>query len=455
VTGADQGEPRGWLLRDVLVGGRRVDCRLRGALVLELGERLPAEPGEQELDGGGGALLPGLADHHLHLLATAARAESVDLHGATDLAVLAGLPGEGWLRVVGAGAELVRADVDAVVAGRPVRVQHRSGALWTLNAAAVAQLADGLTPHERATGQLWRSDQRLRALLGPARVPDVARLGAWLAARGVTHVTDATPDLDADTCALLAAAVPQHLLALGAPDGPGPVKVVVADSALPALADLVTAFGRARDLDRPVAVHCVTLEALALTLAALHEVGPRPGDRVEHAAVCDDGAARALAAAGVCVVTQPGIAVGRGDRMLAEVPADDRPLLWRVGSLRRLGVPVALSSDAPHADPDLSSDAPHADPDPWATIAAAADRRTAAGTVIGPAEVVPAADALAMLTTSLLDPAGSPRAVAPGEAADLCLLAGPLEEALATAVSRPADVGVRATFVDGRLVHRS
>src|SRR5439155_480481 len=51
-------------------------------------------------------------------------------------------PGE-WLRAVGwAGHEhdLDRDVLDAVVPDRPVRVQHRSGALWVLNSAALRRV---------------------------------------------------------------------------------------------------------------------------------------------------------------------------------------------------------------------------------------------------------------------------------------------------------------------------
>src|ERR1700735_198873 len=95
-----------WLLRDVMIGGVQLCCRLRDGRIAEIGAGLQPLEAEQTLDGRGGALIPGLADHHLHLRAAAAALRSVDLHGdgiddaGPDLAAAAG--GTGWLRVIGA-----------------------------------------------------------------------------------------------------------------------------------------------------------------------------------------------------------------------------------------------------------------------------------------------------------------------------------------------------------------
>lgn len=422
------------LLRRVEVDGAVVDCRLSGGAVGEIAAGLTPRADDVVVDGRGGALIAGLADHHLHLLATAARQGSVHVGGSLD--PLRTVPGRGWVRAVGAERELTRADLDAVVADRPVRVQHVGGSLWTLNTLALDQL--GITGTERDTGQLWRADARLRRLLPPAQAPDVRAVGAALAGYGVTHCTDATPDLDAATVELLTEGVPQHLLALGAPAGPGPRKVVVADHAPldpDALADLVADVHRD---GRAVALHVVTRAALVVTAAALRSAGPVRGDRVEHAAVCDDGLAAELADLGVLVVTQPGLLATHGDRYLRDVEAADRPWLWRCGGLQRLGVGVALSSDAPYGPLD-----------PWSTLRAARDRTTPAGVVLGAGERVGADAALRMMQTALTDPAGPPRHVAVGAAADVVLLHAPLVDALDA-----LDAGVvRHTYIGGVLVH--
>jgi predicted amidohydrolase YtcJ len=133
-----------WLLRDVLVDGARLDCLIDGGRIAALAPDLTT-PGARVLYADGGELLPGLADPHIHLMAAAAADESLDLAGGGDLTQLAGWPGADSIRVIGAGIELTRTDIDRVEAARPVRVQHRSGALWTLNTPAVERLAPALT----------------------------------------------------------------------------------------------------------------------------------------------------------------------------------------------------------------------------------------------------------------------------------------------------------------------
>ncbi len=427
-----------WLLRDVRVDGHAVDCRIAAGRVAELGPALgPAADGEHLLDGAGGALLPGLADHHLHLFAAAAARSSVDLTGHHSLAEVVVPGGTGWLRLIGAGPAVDRAQLDAVFPGRPVRAQHRSGALWTLNSAAIDRLGARLDAEQRRTGQLWRADAKLRvalAALGEAGSPDLPALGRELARLGVTHVTDATPDTDAVALAALTAALPQHVLSLSsAVTAPGPVKIVVADSGLPSLEGLTARIAATHEGGRPVAVHAVTAVALALTLAALTAAGPADGDRIEHAAVCDDAGADRIAELGVTVVTQPSVWARRGPEFLRESPPDERPLLWRFRSLLDRGVQVAVSSDAPYGD--IS---------PWQAIRAAVTRRPAGRLD----ERVRAEIVLGTQLTDPLRPAGPPRLVAPGVPADLMLLEAHFAAALDSVVAG-GPPPVRAVFIRG------
>jgi predicted amidohydrolase YtcJ len=436
-----------YLLRAVEVDGAVVDCRVRDGVVRELRPDLPRGDGETVLEGSGAALLPGLADHHLHIRALAAARASVDVAGAGDLAAVPVPPGTGWLRLIGASTELGRDAVDRAFPDRPVRVQHRSGALWILNSAAVQLLAPGLDADERRTGQLWRSDQRLRQLLaaaGERTSTDLPRLGHDLARLGLTHLTDATPGLDAASVAALTKGLPQHLLALSAAvPGPGPVKIVVPDHDLPALAGLTARISSAHRSGRPVAIHAVSAVALVLVVAALTDAGPAAGDRIEHAAVCDDRTAGHIAAAGVTVVTQPSLWARRGPEFLRESPAAERRMLWRYGSLRERGVRTAVSSDAPYGDAD-----------PWQTIRAAATRQPADAAAAAPVERVPAAAVLRSFLADPLDPGGPPRRIRPGSAADLVLLRAPLASALAAVVAG-AGSPVRAVLLAGQPVSMS
>jgi predicted amidohydrolase YtcJ len=434
-----------------------MDCRISGGRIIALAPKLSTEPGEPVLLANGGALLPGLADHHLHLWASAAVARSIDLGGSADLAVAARDGDQsdgGWLRVIGAGAELVREQLDERWPDRPVRVQHRSGALWTLNSAAIDQLAgrgdpaDALTATERRTGQLWRADARLRTLLAnaPAAAEDVAALGRQLAAWGVTRLTEATPDLAEADLRQLEDLVPQQLLSLAAA-GEGPRKLIIGDHDLPGLDDLIGEVASEHADGRPVAIHAVSAVGLALALAALGLAGSLAGDRIEHAAVCDDAAAARLAELGLTVITQPGVFGRHGQRFIADSPESERRSLWRYAGLLAAGVPVAISSDGPYGYLN-----------PWHSVAAAANRADA--------EQVPAATALASLLTEPTDPGRALRSVRVGAVADLCLLSDPLERTLAalTALgSAPDSAGgagsppspVAATFAAGVLCYRA
>ena len=192
-------------------------------------------------------MLPGLCDHHLHLHALAAWRESVrcgppevtDRVGLAAALATATPDARGWIRGVGY-TESVAGDLDAAAldrlrADQPVRIQHRSGALWMLNTAAlnsigaaagepgvepgVEQGADG-----RPNGRLWRADAWLRSRLPGSGPPGLAPVGTALLGHGITAVTDATPDLDAAAITAISDAMdrgdlPQRVQLLGAPLG--------------------------------------------------------------------------------------------------------------------------------------------------------------------------------------------------------------------------------------------
>lgn len=406
-------------------GSNRLDCRIRDGVVAELAPDLPSD-GAKVIDAAGGALLPGLADHHLHLFAMAAARRSVDVTGVA-LETALDRPGDRLLRIIGADREWTRAGLDALWPHRPVHVQHRSGALWTLNSAALGLLAGPVSAEERCTGQFWRASARLHALLPRGAPDELEGVGAVLAALGVTHVTDATPD--ADPASLR---VPQRVLSL-ARGGAGPRKIVLPDHEPIDLDSLIGAVRSAHAENRGVALHAVTAPALATAVAALNDAGVHADDRVEHAGVCDDDLAARVADLGVVVVTQPTIFWRRGASFRAEAEPHERDILWRYGGLLRAGIRVAVSSDAPYGDAD-----------PGLTMHAAATRDD-------PAERVAPETVLASMLCSPEDPGGSPRAVYPGGPADLCLLGTTLDVALRRA-ARGEGLPVASTFIAGRLV---
>ncbi|MQY26424.1 amidohydrolase family protein [Nocardia aurantia] len=456
------------LIRDAEVSGARTDVLLRGGLVAAIGVD-SAVPGIPVLDAGGGALVPGLHDHHLHLHALAADSASVrcgppQVRTADALArALAAAPGDGWIRGVGyvetVAGLLDSVALDALHRERPVRIQHRSGALWILNSAA-ARLVGLDTATERGverdehghpTGRIWRADTWLRSRLPDTGPPDPRPVAARLARYGITGITDATPDLSPESLASLSGAavsgaIPQRLHLLGVPLGHpadpavtvGPYKIVIADSDLPDIEGLEEIVRRAHDLGRSVAVHCVSREALLVLLAVFESTGTRTGDRIEHGALIPVESIGVLRRLGLTVVTQPGFLADRGDDYLHRVDARDHQDLYRCRSLCEAGVGLALSSDAPYGPAD-----------PWEVIAAATTRRAPGGVVVGGTETLSPTDALTRYLAPLDDPGGPARTVTPGAVADLVLLDRPIGEMYA----RPDSAAVRITFVGGEIVH--
>jgi predicted amidohydrolase YtcJ len=455
------------ILRDVEIDGRRgLDLRVRNGLVDEIGPRL-AGPG-RDIDAGGGAVIPGLIDHHIHLLATAAQANTLALQqvrSADELAArigawAAGRPAGAWLRASGyherIGGALSRDELDRLSPRHPIRVQHQTGSLWMLNSLALEQVLMEGAPScverdtaGRPTGRIWRGDAWLRGRIRNDP-PSLAPLGARLAALGVTAVTDASVTTDASAASLLAdarrtSALPQRLVLMSggeleAPvDGAfavGPVKIVLDEWDLPALDDVVARIAAARAQQRAVAVHCVTGVELALALAAFDEAGSREGDRLEHGGVIGSDRIADIARLRLAVVTQPSFVYERGDRYLDEIDPAAHADLYRCSSLRAAGVPVAASSDAPYASFD-----------PWAAMRAATQRQARGGRALGVDEIVTAATALDMFLGAQRRPGGIPRRVQVGYPADLVVLRTSLREALDALC---ADA-VAATFIGGRL----
>ena len=422
--------------RGSLPDGRIADIRVDERIV-EIADRLDPLDAEQVIDADAGAVLPGLHDHHLHLRAMAAALDSLVV-GPPEVRTKAQLaqalrtaePGpDGWIRAVGyhvsVAGELDREQLDTVVAGTPVRIQHRSGAMWILNSAALTRV--GLTDHP--DGRLHSADDWADAL--PRRGTALADITHRLAGYGVVGITDATPDLTADDVVTLSVAhkrgeIPQRLHFLA------PGKRILHDDRLD-VDELVEWVGDHHADDVPVALHCVTHAQLVVALAALRSAGGHPRDRIEHAAVVPDDMVADLAEAGVTVVTQPNFVAERGEHYLRDVPTDEHPQLWRVASLLRAGIPLGGSTDAPFGGMD-----------PWAAMRAAVHRSTPGGEVLGPDECISPDEAL-RLFLGHPDRPSVPRTVDVNQPGDLIVLTpGAHVETLASDM-------VAATIVGGRV----
>lgn len=472
----DQAAPSLLIRRAELPGRGLFDLRVRADRIASLDTHLEPVSGDRVIEARGGALLPGLHDHHLHLFATAAARGSLRC-GPPDVnderSLCAALEqrcaqGTGWIRGIGfydsVCPRLDRYWLDRACPDRPVRIQHRSGMLWVLNSCALERLqlscAEELPPgvERDADGNLTGCFYDLDAWLGEhleRAWPSLRGLSAELARFGITGVTDTGARNGRAAWRALSRAsergeLLQRLLVMGSdalqdivPDRPertgvGPLKIYLREIDLPDFDALVRRMATAHEHARPVAIHCVTRVELHFALAALTEAGSLPGDRVEHASVADDHAMEKLAVLGVTVVTQPHFIAERGDQYLVDVEAGDVPLLYRGGGFLRAGITLAAGSDAPYGSTD-----------PWAAMRAAVGRCTRAGVLMDGDERLTPRQALALFGGDLRQPGGRLRELAVGQAADLCLLDVPFDELCAGLDARH----VAMTLCDGQIAY--
>jgi len=400
------------LIRNVEVYGEIRDVRTNGRIITDIAPHLE---GIADIDGNGGALLPGLHDHHIHLNATAAAMNSVrcgppEVKSEDELIAALNKLGDGWLRGVGyhhsVAGEISRDWLDTNGPDRPIRIQHRSGRLWILNSRAMEEL-EITKPKD---GRLYDSDHLIKRAGFPDLGPLIKKLKSW----GITGVTEVTPSngtsefenyLEQASGLKLSIMGRAELTGLNHPNR-GHLKLHYHDHDLPALADLAKEIGDAHDGGRPVAAHCVTRAELMMTLAAIEEAGPIKGDRIEHAAIADETAVEWMQKLGVIVVTQPNFIAERVGAYMEDVPKIDHLHLWRLKSLADAGLPLAAGSDAPFGDPN-----------PWKAMAAAVNRPPGFEH-----EAITPEEALALYTKPADDAGGRPRRVAVGEPVDLILL---------------------------------
>lgn len=450
-----------------LEDGTIADLRLRDGRIAQIG-RLDRDADEASLDANGGLLIPGLHDHHLHLMALAASFESLrcgppEVADAQAFAErLRRAPGSGWLRGTGYHESLCglldAPTLDAIVRERPLRIQHRSGRMWFFNSAALDRLLaavpapPGLERVDgRYTGRLFDSDAWLKQALR-SEPPALDRVGRELAAVGVTGVTDMSPRNDAFMAAHFAAqracgALPQRLLLAGLPElaglalAPGirlgAVKLHLHEADFAPLEQAAALIGLAHEQGRPIAIHCATEAELAYAIAAIDEAGARKGDRIEHASVASDAFVDEIARLDLAVVSQPHFVSERGDEYRAAMDASELPHLYRLRSFLRAGVTLAAGSDSAFGHWDA-----------WASMSAAVSRRTRGGHLIGADEALTPEQAL---DCYLRDPQAlhERRRVEVGRAADLCLL----DRGWARARTDLRRELVRATFIGGVLAY--
>jgi len=205
-----------------------------------------------------------------------------------------------------------------------------------------------------------------------------------------------------------------------------------------------------RDFDTrgfQVCIHAQGDRAIEIVLDAYAAVaadtaGNPRRHRIEHGGAMYPRLAARAAALGIVVASQPGFMSTLGDGFAAAF-GDRRDDLYAFASWRRAGITVAGSSDAPviTADPLLG-------------IRDAILRRTGNGVVLGPAERLPARDALDLYTRQAafaMHREGEIGSLEPGKRADFVVLD---RNPLRTDPERITDIRVLATVLGGTPVYQ-
>ncbi|MER7796036.1 amidohydrolase family protein [Microbacterium sp. NPDC096154] len=444
------------------------------------------------LDAGGAWLIPGLWDHHVHVLQWALGVERVSLRDAASAAEAAALA---------AGAP-VRSD------GRRIAVEMRD-ALWPEPASLAAiDEATGDTPTYVLNLDLHSLWMNTAALRREGVEPDGTGLVREEAAFAITRVLNDVPDADGDAAVARAASAaaarglvgyvdldmtwnedawhrrvaagfdalrvdfgiyPQHLdraIALGLRSGDplrdaetdlvrvGPLKVITDGSLGTRTAacthgyaddprnlgvlnvspgDLTELMTSATAAGIGCAIHAIGDRANTLALDAFAATGAV--GRIEHAQLVRHADLARFARLGVGASVQPEHAVD--DRELSdELWGEQTALPYPLRSLRDAGANLLFGSDAPVAPLD-----------PWITMAAAVFRTRDGREPWRPEERIDPATALAASTAG-----GSLHGarVEPGELADLALVA---IDPLTASEAELRGMAVHATLLAGRLTH--
>ena len=479
---------------------------IAGGEVLSMGDdrkiRGLVTPSATVLDCGGRTVIPGIVDAHCHVLATAATSLRVDCRPAAtpdvdaiiDALRRAAATGDGWIRgygyddtSVGLGRHLTRNDLDRVSTAQPVRVDHRSGHACALNTRALTAVGiDRQTPDPpggvivrdqdvEPTGLLLEMSDWLRGRgggsddLSPEVTSDVLQgFGNQMLAYGITAVTDAGPSNGLDRWRFFNEKMGDGTLSLrltmmvgfdqleevrtaglgyGAAANEGRLAVGHAKIMLtastgqlrPHPARLAEMVAHAHQLGFPVAIHAVERDAVVASALAIGDSPPlvaedgcRLLDRIEHCAECPPDVLELVAQSGAMAVPNPGFLHYDGERYLRTVAGDLLPHLYPVAALVDRDIPVALGSDAPIIEPN-----------PWASIAAAVSRQSAAGVDLGGVGVKLVAEALVLHSSN--------RRIAPGMPADLAVVE---PDPFTMSIADLPAVRSAATIVAGRLAWR-
>ena len=357
---------------------------------------------------GGGCLLPGFVDAHLHFKALVRRKTSLDCSAAANgkalleiLAARCGTAGADWVfahglehRKSGFGALPPIEALDRVTGGRPLWLRHRSGHMSVFNTEALRRLgcrhdppgAGSLeTDGDRRSGvgygmESWVGD-RLRANRPPPTTNAIEETSQELLREGVTAFADLTvsnrlEDLAWWEAQHAAGKIYQRVrlwlghdalvqdpklgpVATSASVGIAGVKIMLRNDTLqPSAAGLALTLRRTARQGLATAIHTVESESMAVVLDALVRagippVGPRPIVRLEHLNSVAPHLLDSLVEHGVGVCVQPAMMWEQGGLYWHTVPASERAWLFPIGSITRAAKTTAIGSDAPAAPSNL------------------------------------------------------------------------------------------------------
>ncbi len=195
-----------------------------------------------------------------------------------------------------------------------------------------------------------------------------------------------------------------------------------------------------------VALHVSDVPMLEGALAAIQHVSRQvPGAegrfRLEHCTVCPPALLLKARACRAIVVPQPSFLRHMGQQYLERATPQQAGWFLPLGSLRRWGVAVALSSDAPLVSCN-----------PWTGIEAAVSRRTDAGEVLAGREGITLLEALEMYTQGGAQAsfeADEKGRISPGMLADLIVLN---RDATRIEPAEIADLRVVRCIIGGKVV---
>lgn len=447
-----------------------VDIRIENGVVAEIAATLSPYVDEAIIDACGHAVIPGLHDHHVHFLASAAAHESVACgppqvldEDALREALRNGakkLSSARWLRGIGyhesVAGDIDRHWLDRVLPDVPVRIQHRSGRLWILNSCGLSALGDiDGSPLEKQngeyTGRLFDADVWLREKIG-RQLPDIRRASKHLARFGVTGFTDTSVSNSSESFAQFAhwqtnGELLQDVVLMGDESlqacantlrlQRGALKIHLHENDLPDIEAMSAAIAASHAAARPVAVHCVTLVELVFTLNAFAAAGTLIGDRIEHAAIAPPDVLELIAQLQLIVVTQPNFISERGDAYRRDVDVIDQPWLYRLRGFRDAGIALAAGTDAPYGALN-----------PWAAMQAAVTRCTASGFKMGADEALSPEQALELFLGDPLRPGAGKNRIEIGAPATLCILDCAWQRARADL----SKVNISTTLMRGMLI---